>query len=81
VASTTQLGDTLHVLLARDAPPAARAAEEIGRHLRERGHDPVRAEESEPNLEDAFVALLLGERLDASAASTDDGGTAGREDS
>jgi ABC-2 type transport system ATP-binding protein len=63
VASTTQLGDTLHVLLARDAPPSEQAAVEIGRRLRERGHASVRAGPSDPNLEDAFVALLVGERL------------------
>lgn len=62
VVSTTQLGDTVHVLLAPDAPPAREAAQAIRRQLRAAGHDPVQAVESEPNLEDAFVALLVAER-------------------
>jgi len=61
VASTTQLGDTLHVLLAPDAPPAAEATTIIDRRLRERGHERVRSMVSEPNLEDAFVALLVAD--------------------
>jgi ABC-2 type transport system ATP-binding protein len=61
VVSTTQLGDTLHVLLAADAPPAAEAAEAIDRRLRACGHGAVRAAASEPNLEDAFVALLVAD--------------------
>jgi ABC-2 type transport system ATP-binding protein len=59
VTSTTQLGDTLHVLLPPDAPPAGEAAERIVERLRSRGHASVRAFASEPNLEDAFVALLV----------------------
>jgi ABC-2 type transport system ATP-binding protein len=62
VASTTQLGDTLHVLLEPDAPPASEAAGRIERFLREHGHADVSAHESEPNLEDAFVALVVAER-------------------
>ncbi|MBW2314295.1 MAG: ABC transporter ATP-binding protein [Deltaproteobacteria bacterium] len=65
VASTTQLGDTLHVLLAAVAPPAAEAAVIIDRVLRQRGHERVRAVASEPNLEDAFVALLIAEAPEA----------------
>jgi ABC-2 type transport system ATP-binding protein len=74
VASTTQLGDTLHVLLARDAPPAEQAAPGIDRRLRERGHAAVRAFASEPNLEDAFVALLVGERLAGAEPPAAEGG-------
>jgi len=69
VASTTQLGDTLHVLLGPDAPPAVEAASRIDRFLRDRGHHEVRAGESEPNLEDAFVALVVAERRAAEEAT------------
>ena len=65
VASTTQLGDTLHVLLSADAPPASESATRIAQRLREHGHETVRAGESEPNLEDAFVALLVADRRNA----------------
>jgi ABC-2 type transport system ATP-binding protein len=67
VASTTQLGDTVHVLLQPDAPPAARAAELLPGVLTAAGLPGTHAEATPANLEDVFVALLLGERLDAAS--------------
>jgi ABC-2 type transport system ATP-binding protein len=64
VASTTRLGDRLHVLLARTAPPASRAAVEVGRLLADAGLDGARVTRAEPTLEDVFVAILLGERIE-----------------
>jgi ABC-2 type transport system ATP-binding protein len=68
VRSTTQLGDTVHVLLARDAPPAPEAARPVARILAQAGLGDVRAEPGTASLEDVFVALLLGDRLDQEAA-------------
>jgi ABC-2 type transport system ATP-binding protein len=68
VASTTQLGDTVHVLLARGAPAAADAAPLLVRLLAEAGVAGARAAPGTANLEDVFVALLLGERLAAEPA-------------
>jgi ABC-2 type transport system ATP-binding protein len=76
VASTTQLGDIVHVLLRPDAPPAPAAAELLGGFFVEAGLEGARAEPSPANLEDVFVALLLGERLEG-AAHGDDAPTAG----
>jgi ABC-2 type transport system ATP-binding protein len=64
VASTTQLGDTVHVLLRPEAPPAPAAAPALERRLAEAGLPAARARPAPANLEDVFVALLLGERLD-----------------
>ena len=64
VASTTQLGDTVHVLLARDAPRAEAGAAHLARFLVRAGLRDAQAVISSGNLEDAFVALLLGERID-----------------
>jgi ABC-2 type transport system ATP-binding protein len=68
VASTTQLGDTVHVLLRPDAPPAERAVAILPRFLAEAGLPGANARPGAPDLEDVFVALLQGERLDAEAA-------------
>jgi ABC-2 type transport system ATP-binding protein len=67
VASTTQLGDTLHVLLARDAPPATAAIVPLAQLLAGAGFADVGLEPSRSNLEDVFVALLLGERFEEAA--------------
>jgi hypothetical protein len=67
VASTTQLGDTVHVLLREGAPPAAAAGEALEAALAAAGLPGARARPSHANLEDVFVALLLGERLDGDA--------------
>jgi ABC-2 type transport system ATP-binding protein len=64
VASVTQLGDTAHVLLAPAAPPAPRAAAELAEVIRAAGIPLTGATPSAADLEDVFVALLLGESLD-----------------
>jgi hypothetical protein len=68
VASTTQLGERVHVLLRPDAPRAEQAAARVEGFLAERGLHGARARPGAPDLEDVFVALLLGEHLDAEAA-------------
>ena len=65
VASTTQLGNTLHVLLRPQAPPAREAAPHLERVLAAAGLGRARATPASATLEDVFVALFLGERLDA----------------
>jgi ABC-2 type transport system ATP-binding protein len=67
VASTTQRGDTLHLLLAPDAPSAGEAALQLSRFLSDRGFPQPVVRPSNPDLEDVFVALLRGERLDGEA--------------
>jgi ABC-2 type transport system ATP-binding protein len=64
VASATQLGDTAHVLLARDAPRAAAAAPLLEQVLAVRGIPVERAAAAPATLEDVFVALLLGEPIE-----------------
>jgi ABC-2 type transport system ATP-binding protein len=64
VASTTQLGGTLHVLLARDAEPAERAAAHLAAVLADAGIAGARAAPARATLEDVFVALMLGEDLE-----------------
>jgi len=63
VASTTQLGDTVHVLLCGGAPSAEEAAPRVERFLAEAGLTTARVAPAAANLEDVFVALFLGERL------------------
>jgi hypothetical protein len=63
VSSVTQLGDRVHVLLSGDAAPAEEVAPVLEQHLRSEGHDGVVAMAAQPNLEDVFVALNLGEKL------------------
>jgi ABC-2 type transport system ATP-binding protein len=64
VASTTQLGDTVHLLLDPGAPRAAAAAPLVERFLVDAGLPGARVTPAAANLEDVFVALFLGERLD-----------------
>jgi ABC-2 type transport system ATP-binding protein len=64
VASTTQLGDTVHVLLRRGAPAAAEAAAQLERSLAARGLPDARVSPGTPGLEDVFVAILLGEQAE-----------------
>jgi ABC-2 type transport system ATP-binding protein len=61
VASTTQLGDTVHVLLAPQGPDDV--VDRLIAMLGEAGLPGARIGPAPPNLEDVFVALLLGERL------------------
>jgi ABC-2 type transport system ATP-binding protein len=63
VVSTTQLGDSVHVLLRPGAPAAASAAPLVERFLSDAGLPTARAAPTAANLEDVFVALFLGEHL------------------
>jgi ABC-2 type transport system ATP-binding protein len=64
VASAAQLGDTAHLLLRRGAPAANAAAAALAAELSEAGFAGAEAAAGSPTLEDVFVALLLGERLE-----------------
>ncbi len=64
VASTTQLGDTVHVLLRPGASSADAAARALADFLAEAGIAGARARATPANLEDVFVAVLLGEQLE-----------------
>ncbi len=68
VTSVTQLGSRVHVLLDPDAPPAAELAARFGDTLSAAGIEGTLSHEAEPTLEDAFVALGLGESLTGDAA-------------
>jgi len=59
VASITQLGDVVHVLLAPDAPPADEAGSRLVACLAEAGLHGARAATTAANLEDVFVSLLI----------------------
>ena len=64
VASVTQLGNRIHLLLSATAPRAQVLAPAIAEHLQNNvGLSRVQAFEAEPNLEDVFVAVGLGEQL------------------
>jgi ABC-2 type transport system ATP-binding protein len=73
VASVTQLGDTAHVLLAPGGPPAAGAASILAELVGAAGIAPVGTSPSPADLEDVFVALLLGETLDAAPLAPEAG--------
>ncbi len=66
VLSPTQLGDRVHVLLRSEAPPALELQEELVAILARAGI-PARVEPAAPTLEDVFVAILSGERLEPDA--------------
>jgi ABC-2 type transport system ATP-binding protein len=59
VASTTQLGDVVHVLLAADAPHADQAGSQLVAQLEGAGLHGARASYTAANLEDVFVSLLI----------------------
>jgi ABC-2 type transport system ATP-binding protein len=61
VASTTQLGDTVHVLLAPGAPDAAAAGPELVSQLAAAGLGGAAISGTVANLEDVFVSLLIGD--------------------
>jgi len=63
IASVTQLGTRVHVLLEPGSPNAQEMAPQILRHLTDSGVNQPTASEAEPNLEDVFVACRLGETL------------------
>jgi ABC-2 type transport system ATP-binding protein len=65
VASATQLGHLIHVLLHSGGPRDDEACERLAARLEAAGLACRRAEPAEPNLEDVFVALLAGERIEA----------------
>jgi len=59
VASVTQLGGVVHVLLAADAPPADVTGGLLVEELAETGLPGVRTAGTAANLEDVFVSLLI----------------------
>lgn len=63
VASATQMGNRLHVLLEPRAPDAEKAALQISSELKKEGFRVKLAESADPNLEDVFVALIHGETI------------------
>ena len=63
VKSVTQMGGAIHALLDEEGPGAAEMGPRLGALLEEEGFERVVAEVSQPNLEDVFVALILGESL------------------
>jgi ABC-2 type transport system ATP-binding protein len=66
VQSVTQLGSRAHVLLGSGGPPARAAAVALEQELRQGGFTGLQVEAAEPNLEDVFVALTMGEDLGGS---------------
>jgi len=62
-ASVTQLGSRVHVLLNPGEADATEIAPAIERQLRDNGLHSANAHAADPNLEDVFVALNLGEAL------------------
>jgi len=68
VASATQMGNRLHILLEPGAPGADQVAVQLAKELKHEGFVVKLAESADPNLEDVFVALMHGETIDASGA-------------
>lgn len=64
VASATQMGNRLHILLEANAPGSEQAAVQLSNELKNEGFRVKLAESAEPNLEDVFVALTHGETLE-----------------
>lgn len=63
VTSVTQLGRRAHLLLEPSGPSSEEAAKGLLRALDRAGIPSASARSAEPNLEDVFVALSLGEKL------------------
>ncbi len=63
VASATQMGSRLHILLEADAPDSEKAVVQLSTELKNEGFRVKLAETAEPNLEDVFVALIHGETI------------------
>lgn len=63
VASATQMGNRLHILLEANAPGSEIAATQLSSELKNEGFRVKLAESAEPNLEDVFVALIHGEAI------------------
>lgn len=70
-ASVTQLGDVAHVLLAPEFREDGTVTGRIEATLGDAGIEFDSVEPGEPTLEDVFVALLLGESVDAVDRGTD----------
>ena len=64
VASATQMGNRLHILLEANAPGSEKAAAQLSSELKNEGFRVKLAESAEPNLEDVFVALIHGEAIE-----------------
>jgi ABC-2 type transport system ATP-binding protein len=64
VASATQMGSRMHILLGNNAPNADAMIDSLTQDLKDQGFRVRLAESAEPNLEDVFVALIQGEKLD-----------------
>jgi len=73
VASVTQLGDRVHVLLADEAPDAAETAPRLAAHLHQEGYGDAVAEPARPGLEDVFVAATLGGEREGDRSHDGDG--------
>jgi len=65
VACATQMGNRLHLLLKPRVPNSDAAAEQLGGLLKGKNFRVKMAESAEPNLEDVFMALILGETIHA----------------
>ncbi len=63
VASATQMGNRLHILLDANTSHSDTAAKLLTGSLEEQGFTIHRAESADPNLEDVFVALTKGETI------------------
>lgn len=63
VASATQLGSRLHILLGANAPPASRVIVGLAKEVKDAGYSVEQVETAEPTLEDVFVALMQGEKI------------------
>lgn len=68
VKSATQLGSRVHLLLTPDGPSSEEASRRLVAFLEGSEVDVISARPAEPNLEDVFVALSLGEKLKGAAA-------------
>jgi len=64
VASATQMGNRLHILLEANALDSEKAAAQLSSELKNEGFRVKLAESAEPNLEDVFVALIHGEAIE-----------------
>jgi ABC-2 type transport system ATP-binding protein len=63
VASVAQLGNLLHLLIRADGPPAEQVVSTVREVLVGQGLSRLAVDQAEPNLEDVFVALTMGEQL------------------
>ena len=63
VASVAQLGNNLHVLIKAGGPPAEQVVVAVQEALVGKRVSRLVVSPAEPNLEDVFVALTLGESL------------------